>query len=247
MKSIVKTLVIVPAAILLACGGDDFEGFRPDDSELYDLTFDASTYFDQSNFVDVIDNPYFTQTPGMLTVLEGLNEDDELIRVIEEVLDEIKSVMGIKVTVILVKEWENGDLVEETRDWYAQDVEGNVWYFGEEVNDFEDGELVGHDGAWEGGVDGAIPGIIMPGDPQVGMTYRQEFLANEAEDLAEVISLNETLTVPFGSFTEVLKTKEWNPLEKDAEEYKYWAKGVGFLRAESLVNSEFEELVSLDN
>ena len=119
---------------------------------------------------------------------------------------------------------------------------------GEDVDDFENGELVGHDGAWEAGVGGgAIAGIIMPTNPTVGMFYRQEFLEGEAEDLAEVISLNETITVKFGIFSNVLKTKEWNPIEKDSEEYKYCAEGVGFLRAEGIGEPGFEELVSIEN
>ena len=246
MKNIAKTLII-NMILLASCGGeDDFEGFRPDDSQLFDLTFGVPDYLTQDNFVDFIDNPFFTLTPGTITVLEGENEDGEPVRVTEEVLSSKKIVMGIESTSVLVKEWENGELVEETEDWFAQDIEGNVWYMGEAVTDFENGKVAGHDGEWEGGVDGAIPGILMPAEPRVGMFYRQEFLPGEAEDLAEVLSLNETITVAFGTFDNVLKTKEWNPLEKDSEEYKYWAPGVGFLRAEGIGEPGFEDLVSID-
>ena len=246
MKSLANYLII-STILLSACGGDDFEGFRPDESLLFDLTFDSPAYFTQSNFVTEIDNPFFPLVPGTTSVLEGENEDGETVRVTEEVLSEKKIVMGVATTVVLVKEWEDGELVEETRDWFAQDIDGNVWYFGEEVNDFEDGELVGHDGAWEAGVNDAVAGIQMPAVPEVGMFFRQESLPDEAEDMAEIISLNETLTVPFGTFENVMKTKEWDPLERDSEEFKYWVEGIGFLRAEGIGEPGFEELVSIEN
>lgn len=246
MKTLTNTLII-SAVLLTACGGDDdFEGFRPDEALLFDVTFDTPAYFTQENFVDVVDNPFFTLTPGTITTLEGENEDGEPVRVTEEVLSSKKTVMGIATTVVLVKEWENGDLVEETEDWFAQDIDGNVWYMGEAVTDFENGEVVGHGGAWEAGINDAIAGIQMPAVPEIGMFYRQEFLPNEAEDMAEIISLSESITVEFGTFENVMKTKEWNPLEKDSEEFKYWAEGVGFLRAEGISEAGFEDLVSVE-
>ena len=119
-------------------------------------------------------------------------------------------------------------MVEDTFDWYAEDDDGNLWYFGEDTTEFEDGEPAGHAGAWEAGVDGALPGILLPADPEVGMTYRQEHYAGEAEDRAKVLSLDEAeINVPFGDFTGALRTEDTTPLEPDVVEHKFYVRDVG--------------------
>ena len=121
----------------------------------------------------------------------------------------------------------DGNLTEKTFDYYAQDKKGNVWYFGEDTKEYENGKVVSTKGSWEAGVDGAKPGFIMQADPKVGETYRQEYYEGEAEDMAKVLSLSESVTVPYGSFDQVLVTKEWTPLEPGLVEHKYYAPGVG--------------------
>jgi hypothetical protein len=124
----------------------------------------------------------------------------------------------------------DGLLVEDTFDWFAQDREGNVWYLGEDVTNYdEDGEPTDHDGSFEVGVDGAFAGIVMLADPQVGDAYRQEFYPGEAEDLGEVVRAGETVSVPFGDFEDVLVTTDWNPLEPEVIEEKYYAPGIGLV------------------
>ena len=113
-------------------------------------------------------------------------------------LDETREVMGIEVRVVHDVVTEDGEVIEDTFDWYAQDADGNVWYFGEETKEFEDGKVSTTAGSWEAGVDGAQPGILVPAEPEVGMTYRQEYYAGEAEDAAAVLSLDEKVEVPFG-------------------------------------------------
>jgi hypothetical protein len=135
--------------------------------------------------------------------------------------------MGVECVVVNDKAWENGKLIERTYDWHAQDKEGNVWYFGEDTKEYENGKVVSTKGSWEAGVDGAKPGIIMQAHPKVGQSYRQEYYKGEAEDMAKVINLNESVTVPYGSFDHVLVTKEWTPLEPSYAEHKYYAPGVG--------------------
>lgn len=231
---------------LLACNsGSNVEIIRPAPGELFDLTFDHVTYITSVNFETLIDNPFFSQIPGTKRTFLGTNEDGESVEVIEEVLSNFKSILGIDCTVVLVKEWEDGELTEETLDFYAQDKDGNVWYLGEEVDNLEDGQLTDHHGAWEAGVDGAVPGIIMPAQPEIGLKYRQEFLENEAEDIAEVISLDETITIGLGTYSNVLKTEEWSPLEPSSREYKFYAKDLGLLKIEAINDPSFEELVSL--
>jgi hypothetical protein len=127
---------------------------------------------------------------------------------------------------------EGGVPVEDTYDWYAQDKKGNVWYFGEYSTEYEDGKPAGTEGSWEAGVGGAEPGIIMPADPIVGMSYRQEYLKGEAEDMGMIVSLGNSKTVPFGSYSDVLMTRDWNPREPGGAEHKYYAKGVGVIYEE---------------
>ena len=122
---------------------------------------------------------------------------------------------------------EDGELVEDTYDWYAQDTDGNVWYLGEDTKEYVDGKFAGTAGAWEAGVDGAEAGMVMPAHPEVGKAYRQEYYEGEAEDEGEILSLDERAEVPYGSFTDVLMTKDSTPLEPDILEHKFYAKGIG--------------------
>ena len=122
---------------------------------------------------------------------------------------------------------DRGELIEDTRDWYAQDVCGNIWYLGENTKEYEDGQVVSTEGSWEAGVDGAEAGVALPGAPVDGLTYRQEYLAGEAEDAATVISLGDQVRVPFRHFDDVLVTKDYTPLAARILEYKFYAPGVG--------------------
>jgi hypothetical protein len=196
------------------------------------------------DFVEAIDNTYFPLTPGTTFVYEGESED-ETIRDEVYVTNETRVVMGVNTIVVRDREFVDGELEEETFDWYAQDREGNVWYFGEDSREYEDGEVVSSAGSWEAGVNGAQPGILIEGNPQVGDTYRQEYLAGEAEDMAEVISLNESVSVAYGSFENCLKTKEWTPLEPGIEENKYYAAGTGLV-LEMTVKGGSERLELVD-
>ena len=123
----------------------------------------------------------------------------------------------------------DGELMELTLDWYAQDAAGNVWYFGEETAEYEGGQVTSTHGSWEAGVDGAQPGIVMPADPVIGLVYRQEFYAGEAEDLAKAVELGATADTPAGSYTDVLVTEDWTPLEPDLLERNFYAPGIGLV------------------
>jgi hypothetical protein len=135
---------------------------------------------------------------------------------------------------------------EDTLDWYAQDKAGNLWYLGEDTKEYEDGKVSSTKGSWEAGVDGALAGVLLPADPQVGMTYRQEYYKGEAEDRAQVESVDESAEIAYGSFDGILKTKETTPLEPDLVEHKYYAKGVGVVLviAASKEGPGREELIS---
>jgi hypothetical protein len=192
------------------------------------ITASAQDYKPQINpldFTDQIDNPYFSLTPGTTFSYQSkTDEGTEVIKVI--VTDKTKRVMGVTTLVVWDRVWLDDQLIEETYDWYAQDQEGNVWYFGEDSKEYKNGNVVSTKGSWEGGVNGALPGLIMKNKLTVGDSYRQEYYQGEAEDMAEVVSLNEKVVVPYGSFENCIKTKDWSALEPDVIEYKYYSPSV---------------------
>ena len=194
---------------------------------------DYAPELDPARFVDVIDNPYLPLAVGSRWVYEGEADEpgqSEHIEVV--VLPERMEILGISATVVRDTVTIDGVLVEDTHDWFAQDTEGNVWYLGEYAENYEDGELVDTEGSWEAGVDGAFPGIVMLAHPAVGDAYRQEFYEGEAEDLGEVLSIGGQREVPAGPYTDVLVTRDWNPLEPEVVEEKTYAPGVGMIHEE---------------
>lgn len=194
---------------------------------------------DRCTFTTVGSNPYLPLWPGYSLVLEGEEEDEgELleISVILTALPETETVDGVETRVFEERESEDGELVEVSRNFFAVCREtGDVWYFGEDSMEIEDGEVVGTGGSWRAGVNGAQPGIIMPGNPLVGARYFQEIAPGVAEDQGEVISVDEEATVPAGSFTGVLEIADTNALEPEEDpEPKLYAPGVGQIVDEEL-------------
>jgi hypothetical protein len=181
---------------------------------------------DPADFVPRIDNPYWPMAPGTRWVSREFDFEGSQ-RVTVSVLERTRDIEGIEATVVHDVVSERGELVENTFDWYAQDVCGNVWYLGENTKEYENGEVVSTAGSWEHGVDGAMAGVVVPGDPQVGLTYRQEYYAGEAEDTGQIVSLDEQAQVPFGHFRNVLLTRDYTPLDPKVLEYKLYAEGVG--------------------
>ena len=214
-------IVVMSAA---SCGADDTSEavIDPGDGGAFAPVIDAT------DFVDVVDNPYLPLTVGSRWAYEGAS-DGEAERIEVVVTDERRTVMGVDVTVVRDTVRVDGNIVEETLDWFAQDREGNVWYFGEESTEYEDSKVVSTEGSWEAGVDGALPGIVMPADPKVGLAYRQEYYKGEAEDLGEVIRVGQRKSVAFGDFDDIVVIRDWNPLEPDVIEEKYYAPGIGLV------------------
>jgi hypothetical protein len=198
-----------------------------------------------ADFVEGVDNPFFPLVPGTTMVYlsqtpDGLERDEV------EVTHDTKVILGVACVTVHDVTTRDGETLEDTLDWYAQDKAGNVWYFGEESKQYEDGDLVSIDGSWKAGRDGAQPGIVMEAHPQVGDFYRQEFLPKEAEDLGRVAALDGTATVPVGSFTGLLETHDSSPLEPGVVEQKFFASGVGTvleIDADGIRN----ELVSIEH
>jgi hypothetical protein len=179
-------------------------------------------HINPSEFTTTIDNEYFPMKPGTTFLYEGGAERGEMT-----VTSDTKKVMGVECVVVDDRAWEGGKLIERTYDWFAQDNKGTVWYFGEDTKEYENGKVVSTKGSWEAGVDGAKPGIIMQADPKVGQSYYQEYYPGEAMDKARVLSFNASVTVPYGTFDQVLETREWTPLQPGFFEKKYYVRGVG--------------------
>jgi hypothetical protein len=238
--------VILAALALLAagaCGGEEGAG-GPDQPGATTAAEPESPYplpqgsepvkLDPADFVPRIDNPYWPLLPGSRWVYRETDSEGTEQRVEVVVTDETKSILGIEVTVVHDVVSEDGEVIEDTFDWYAQDTGGTIWYLGEDTKEFENGKVVSTEGSWEAGVDGAQAGVILPGEPKVGMAYRQEYYAGEAEDNGEILSLDEQAEVPFGSFDELLMTEDTTPLEPDVLEHKFYARGVGLVLALAL-------------
>jgi hypothetical protein len=185
-------------------------------------------------------NPYLPLWPGYALLLEGEEESDGEIVDIEAqvtVLNETELVDGVLTRVVEERESEDGELVEVSRNFMALCREtGDVWYFGEDVDDYEDGVIVGHGGAWRTGVAGAKPGILMLGTPVAGARYHQELAPGVAEDRGEVVEVGGEATVPVGTFDQVLSIVDTNPLSTGGGEgdLKLYAYGVGLIKDEDL-------------
>ena len=190
----------------------------------------------------VIDNEYFPLPVGATWSYEADGEDGlETIEV--EVLDETKTIEGVEATVVRDTAYLDGELIEDTFDWYAQDTDGNVWYLGEDTCEYEDGKCVDTGGSWMWGIDGALPGIVMWGDPEVdGQPYYQEYYPGEAEDVGEVIEEDLRVRVAAGRFHDCIETHDTSTLDTSANEYKYYCPGVGTVLTEE--PDVDEELVS---
>ena len=179
------------------------------------------------DFVAVIENPYMPFVPGTRTVFEGVS-DGQRERNVVVVTDRTKVILGVTTTVVHDQVFSaNGDLAEDTFDWYAQDGFGNVWYFGEDTAEYANGQVTSTKGSWEAGVDGAQPGVVMLAQPTVGESYHQEFLKGEAEDVGTVFAIDDTVSVPYGSFDRILVTEDTTPLEPQILEHKFFAPGIG--------------------
>jgi hypothetical protein len=244
----IAVLAFACCALLIAACGDDDSGngagntttgaadagsTLPQGSDPVEL--------DPADFTTEIDNPFWPMTPGNRWVSRSTEE-----RIVVEVTRRNKDVAGIEAVVVRDTVTDNnGELVEVTDDWYAQDADGNIWYLGEDVKDYQDGKVVSTAGSWEHGVDGALGGVAIPADPRPGLKYRQEHYAGEAEDRAEVLSVTEAVRVPAGTFEDCLQTEDTTPLEPDAVEHKYYAKGVGPVLNEKISPDRGrEELIS---
>jgi len=206
---------------------------------------DYEPVLDPANFVAVIDNPYFPLPVGRTLVYTGIKDGQTQIDTVT-VTDQKKVILGITATVVSDVATHDGNMLEKTFDFYAQDDQGNVWYLGEDTTHFLPNGKADTSGSFLAGVNGAQPGIIMEANPQIPDAYRQECAAGQAEDTAWVVGTTGTVTVPYGRVRNVLTTLEATRIEPGAYDEKVYGPGIGIVREQALTGtSEFAELVSV--
>ncbi len=223
-RSAGRAIVTAALAFAAGCGGEDDTGTAgadlPQGSESVEL--------DPAAFSTEFDNRYWPMVPGTRWIYREIDEEGRELKVVVTATTATKQIAnGVEARVVRDTVTQEGELVEDTFDWYAQDAEGNVWYLGEETAEFEDGKVSSRSGSFEAGVDGALPGVIIPAHPVDGMQYRQEYYKGEAEDNGEVLSTEELAQVPAGLYRNALLTKDTITIEPDVLEYKLYAPGVG--------------------
>jgi hypothetical protein len=181
-----------------------------------------------SGFTADVTNPYFPVRPGMRWAYRGM-EGGGPARDVVRVSARVELVDGVPCAVVRDRLHRRGRLAERTTDWYTQDGDGNVWYYGEATEELDrHGHVTSTEGSWRAGRDGARPGIYMPAHPRVGQAFQQEEYAGHAEDHFQVLSLHATIRVPHGTYRRrALKTKEWTPLEPGVSDRKWYVRDIG--------------------
>lgn len=183
---------------------------------------------DEAVWVGGVDNPYYPLPEGAIWQYEAILEDGSVETIDVNVEPDNRDVNGVSATVVYDVVKVDGVVAEETWDWYAQDTVGNVWYLGEDTCEWENGACAARVGAWEWGVDGALPGWIMPAEPAVdGQPYFQEYYEGEAEDVGEVIAVGEAIEVPAGHYTDCIRTADTSHLDAALDEEKVFCAGIG--------------------
>lgn len=246
IRASIALLAALGTCLALAACGEDASGGDGEAAAGSGLpTGSEAAKLDPAEFTTEIDNPYYPLSVGSRWVYRERDPEGDL-RVVVTVTDRSKRIAnGIEARVVHDVVSRGGELVEVTDDWYAQDADGNVWYLGESTAEYEHGEVVTRAGSFEAGVDGAEAGVIMPADPEPGLSYRQEYLRGEAEDYAKVLGFATEVEVPLGRYDGVLQTEDVNPLgDPQQVENKFFAEGVGPLLTLDLTGSGREELVS---
>jgi hypothetical protein len=245
-KKTTTVLGAVAAAVMAASAGlgiaaaaaapnnhDDLPAYGPGDK--------YKPVIEREDFSPDVTNRWLPLIPGTTLTYEG-TKDGKHARNLFTVTRDTKVIDGVRCRVVFDRLWLDGKLSERTFDYYAQDDDGNVWYFGEDTVSLDDqGHLTDTSGSFRSGVDGAQPGVFMQAHPQIGRRFRQEWLKGEAEDQFKVLSRNARVTVPYGTFHPALRTEERTALEPDVIDNKYYARGIGEV-VETSVRGQLEKL-----
>ena len=223
--------VLAAGAFVVACsggGGSTSKASEPESSTAGDLGVETA------GLSPTIDNPYVAFSAIRRAAYEGTEGDadtGETVTIgVESVpRGETTTIADVEVAIVDVTDSEDGAVVEQTEDYYAQDSDGTVYYVGEGVDDLEDGDVVGHGGEWRAGQDGNRAGVFMPAEPAVGVEFEQERAPGIAEDRSRIVAVGITVTVPAGTFTDCIETEDLDPID-DVTEHKVYCRGVGLVR-----------------
>jgi hypothetical protein len=199
-----------------------------------------------STFVARIDNAYLPLTPGTTWTYKGKLDGTPATDVFT-VTHATKQILGVATTVVHDQVFVQGKLAEDTFDWFAQDADGNVWYFGEDTKELDrNGQVVTTDGSWEAGVDNARAGIFMPAAPKVGQTFKQEDAKNVAEDCSTIADLNASVSTRYVTSDQALRTEEFSLLEPDVLDNKFYVRDIGLVKEQTVEGgTDVLELVSV--
>jgi hypothetical protein len=254
----VSRLAVAVAWCLLALTGCGDEGSRtnatdqptaqaPSEGTATELPqSDEPVDLDPADFTADVTNPRFPLEPGTRWTYRETTEAGEVVQVVVTATAVTRRIAnGVTARVVRDTVTLEGETIEDTLDWYAQDQDGTVWYLGEDTAEFENGTITTREGSFEAGVDGAQAGVIMPASPEVGMVYRQEYYQGEAEDNGEVLALGQQTSVPAGEYDDLLQTADTTPLEPDVLEHKYYAPGIGLVLTIDKEAGGREELLSV--
>jgi hypothetical protein len=201
-----------------------------------------------SSFTAQVDNQWFPLRPGTQYVYRGV-KDGKPSRDVVTVTHDTRTIDGVRCVAVRDMLYEKGHLAERTTDWYAQDRQGNVWYFGEDTAELDvHGHVKNREGSWLSGRNGAKAGLFMPAHPKVGQSGRQEYFKGQAEDHFQVVSTHAAVKVRYTSSKHALLTKEWTPLEPGVLDHKYYVRGIGVVLEQTVKGGdERNELVSISH
>ncbi|WP_405672159.1 hypothetical protein [Streptomyces canus] len=195
------------------------------------------------SFSATVDNPWFPLPPGRTLVYSGTKDGAKSTEYLTAT-HETEKITGIPCRVVEDRLYTGRTLHEATRDYYAQDAAGNVWYFGEDTAELDaQGNMLSTEGTWRAGRDGARPGIFLPAHPVPGAAGEQEYYPGQAEDRFQILNLTSRVSVPYKTFSGALRTKEWTPLEPGVVDNKYYVKGIGTVKEVTVKGGPFEENV----
>jgi hypothetical protein len=258
MKNINKLLIaFIAISLMTTCKKEDNIVSNSDavsiktESTLANARYNPE--IEPDDFVRGINNPYLPEKPGDTYYYQNITVDagDTTVEDIYiKVTHRTKVIMGVTCEVIHDVVKVDGILMENTFDYYAQDEDGNVWYFGENTRQLQDDGTWSTEGSFISGVDGALPGKVMLANPQahIGKSYRQEYYVGHALDKAKVLNTNSTVTVPYGTFYNCVETEETSVLDPGVIEHKWYARGIGQIKASvTKGGNELEELISTNH
>jgi hypothetical protein len=208
----------------------------------------ATVELDPAGFSATVTNRYWPLEPRTRWTYREVIEDGTVSETVVVATTKTRKIAnGITARVVRDTVREDGEIIEDTYDWYAQDRAGNVWYLGEDTAEFSEGKITSREGSFEAGVDGAQAGLIMPAHPWPGMRYRQEYYRGRAEDNGEVLSVAELVEAPIGRYRNALLIKDTTTIEPAAAEHKFYAPGVGLvLTLQISGGAGREELIKVD-